>query len=52
MKWGRRKRSDTWHFEPECRWYKGCTFWRTKKPTRGELCNACQAVQRRRKAKR
>jgi len=49
----RRKKSDCWHYHPDCRWWPVMTsdpVCRTKKPTSGEFCNECMAKARRDKA--
>lgn len=47
----RRRGSDTWHFTPDCRWWHmsptAVFSERARKPTTGELCNACMAKARR-----
>ena len=40
---------DTWHWMPQCQHYKRMTSYHIsdEKPSSGELCNECQAKQRR-----
>lgn len=52
MTWYRRRlKSDTWHWEPTCRWWPLKAFVEkdlTKRP-KGDLCNGCRAIEKRRK---
>lgn len=45
----RRHESDTWHFEPTCRWFPkgGKKMWvsSVSRPKHGEMCNNCKRIE-------
>lgn len=45
----RRHDSDTWHFEPTCRWFPkgGKKMWvsSVSRPKHGEMCNNCKRIE-------